>query len=138
MTKPSDFIFNSDYLALAETGRSELFVAIPPMAYNQNLGRDVATSYSVDLNCPATTGAIDEFQITYNGDTFYSDQIFNTSYEISQGVWSSSWILKIYRKNSKQISILVWYFPQAGTSGGTTPPISINISVCSFRPPNLF
>jgi hypothetical protein len=33
---------------------------------------------------------------------------------------------------------MVYFFPQAEVSGTTTPQISLNITVCSFRPPNVF
>lgn len=138
MTKPSDFIFNSDYLALAETSRNKFFVSIPPMSYTQYQGWDFPISYSVDLNCQATTGAIDQFQLEYNGNTFYGDQIIYPAYEISSGVYSNNWTLSVFRKNANQITVMVYFFPQAEVTGTTTPQITLNISVCSFKPPNVF
>ena len=137
MTKPSDFIFNSDYLALAETSRRSLFVSIPPMDYTQYQGWDFPISYTVDLDCPAVTGAIDQFQLGYNGTTFYGDQIIYNAYEISSGVWSNNWVLSVVRKNANQIEVMVYFFPQSEVSGTKTPQITLNIAVCSFKPPNI-
>jgi len=142
MTKPSDFIFNSDYLALAETARQDFDVFIPSMNYNinPNTGFDKITIWSTTLNCPVDKSAIESFQLTYNGKTFVTDSIY------SMAPWKATpgglfdppyWILSVYRKDANTLEVKVFFRPEIQSEGDRTPQINLNIAVCSFRPPNV-
>lgn len=142
MTKPSDFIFNSDYLALAETGRQSFYVSVPSFGYDQREGFDAVTFYNVDLTTDEVVkGSIDEFYVTINGQhTFFGDTYSSlTLYPGPPGVFDDAhWFLELYRVNSKTIRVALVYIPELWSQGAKTDAITLNITVCSFRPPNVF
>jgi hypothetical protein len=136
MTKPSDFIFNSDYLALAETNRQTFFVSVPPFSYDQDQGYDTTTYYTVDLTTKASEkSSIDEFYVTINGQTTFFGDVFVSVNSTSQVAY---WFLWLQRVNKTTVRVTIMYQPAPSSQGATTPPITLNITVCSFRPPNVF
>lgn len=140
MTKPSDFIFNSDYLSLAETNRGAFNVVIPSMPYDQFGGFDTVTQYTTTIQYTATASAIDEFQITYDGKTWFGDSIYNPFYSTGPGPYdySPSWIVLIYRKSATTLEIKAVFTPAHESTGAQTPMLAFYIKACSFRPPNVF
>lgn len=138
MTKPNDFIFNSDYLSLAETDRKNFTIVIPAMPYTQVSGFDSTTQYSTTIQCKATASAIDEFQITYNGKTWFGDSLYYPPHFTGVYEWEPYWILIIHRKDADSIELNAIFVPSYESSGATTPLLTLGITVCSFRPPNVF
>lgn len=142
MTKPSEFIFNSDYLALAETGRQSFFVTVPSFGYDQKSGFDAVTFYNVDLTTKdAVKGSIDEFYVTINGQhTFFGDTYSSLSvYPGPPGVFDDAhWFMEIDRINKTTLRVSFVFVPELWSQGAATEPITLNITVCSFRPPNVF
>lgn len=141
MTKPSDFIFNSDYLALAETGRRSLVLSVPPMTYTQSAGFDSTTLWSATLNCPVGDSSVESFQITYNGKTYTTNSIYSLApWKI---IWpalteDAHWIMEVFRKDRDTLQANFVFIPEWESQGDMTPLINLQIDVCSFKPPNVF
>lgn len=143
MTKPSDFIFNSDYLALAETSRESFYVSVPSMGYTQTSDNyDDVTFWHTDLTTKeAEKSSIDEYyvkinnQYTFFGDTFSSLSVFPGP----PGVFDDAhWFMEINRINKNTLRVSFVFVPEWYSQGQTTSPVTLNISVCSFKPPNVF
>ena len=145
MTKPSDFIFNSDYLALAETGRNQYKLILPARGYDQvTYGQnqfDQITFYTTTLNCPVDKSAIESYQVTYNGKTFLTDTIYSLApwNTTPGGVFDPAyWLFVINRKDANTLEIKMVFVPELWSEGATIPALTFDISVCSFKPPNVF
>lgn len=141
MTKPSDFIFNSDYLALAENNKQTFNVSVPSMSYTQSQGYDSNTLWHTDLTTnPAETGSIDEFYISVAGQTFFGDTISSTSLAPSAPIQyiDPRWYMEVDRINNTKIRVSFYFIPKYQVHGTVTNAISATIKLVSFKPPNVF
>ena len=142
MTKPSDFIFSSDYLALAESNKQIFFLNIPSIHYNQDQqGYDTTTSWSTDITTnQSDKGSIDEFYVTINDKTYFGD-IFSTSFLNAltpTPYLGAQWFAQIERISTTKIKLSFVFVPDYQVQGTTTTPMAITIRLVSFKPPNVF
>lgn len=142
--KPNRFIANSDYLALAETGKKSQNIKFTPVAHEvayydprdptyvlfSPVGRVVKT-----ISVPAVKGAIEQAQITYFGVTYAGNELF---YPLSN---SESWIVQVARVDANTINVTFghWTSDFVKTSIDDppyTPEVEFDIAIATFRPPN--
>ena len=126
MTKPSDFILNSDYLALAQTGSAEGMAVFAAETFPAG----TAYTRTADFTVPATPGAIDMFLVSRNGD----DYTIGSSRTISMN--SPNLWISIYRLNATTIRVMLREFTNT-TGGYSMPTQTIRVKVSSFKPPNV-
>lgn len=142
--KPNRFIANSDYLALAETGKTAQHIQFTPVAHDvayydprdptyvlfSPVGRVVKT-----ISAPAVKGAIEQVQVTYLGVTYAGNEFFNP---ISR---DESWIVQVARIDANTINVTLghWTNDFVKTSIDDppyTPEVEFDIAIATFRPPN--
>lgn len=141
MTKPSDFILNSDYLTIAQASTTSPYtVYFPSRAFPTNAG--IINSFHVDQEIPSTAvvGAVDRIAIEYNGTRYVADTINKPAdplleYELE---YDQFWVLTVFRKDRTTLVARVTYFPPTRSSSvPSTPALTFTISATSFRPPNV-
>ena len=126
MTKPNDFILNTDYLALAQTSKEEFMAVFPSETFSGGQAHD----RTVDFNIKATQGAIDRVLISRNNSDFVvGSKLFVSN---SPTLWFS-----VYRTDPSTVRVRLHVYT-ASASGYTMPTQTLKIKVVSFRPPNLF
>lgn len=126
MTKPSDFIINSDYLSIAEFDRNELTVITPPRTI------EVYDTYEFERNfsVPAQYGTIDRVQISMDGTNYCPSA--NARFDFSDHyVW-----IKVNRTSATNINVLVG-IKNLVDSQISVPTKTININIASFKAPNV-
>ena len=127
MTKPSNFILNSDYLALAQTDTEEL------TAYFLQETFPAGQSYTrtQDFTVPESQGAIDMFLISLNG----ADYVLGASLTVS--VMQPYLEFIVLRTSPTNIQIQLHEYTSQ-TGGYDMPMQTVKVKVASFKPPNLF
>lgn len=141
MTKPSDFILNSDFLTIAQASVTEPFtIYFPAQTFPVISG--LMHSFSVDrqINSAAVPGAVDRISIVYNGTRIVGnridkapDPIFGEEIEYDQ-----FWTLLIFRKDRNTLTArCTFYPPTSAQTVPSTPSLTFTISATSFRPPNV-
>lgn len=132
MTRPSDFILNSDYLSIAQTGRSEYTATFGGGTLQPGGSPGDYIVQHADFTIQSEPGSIDRIMIsTNNGDFYIGSQ---TSFEAAPLAYGS---LDVYRisKNIVRADMIV---ANSSDYVNTFPPMSFRIKVTSFRPPNVF
>jgi hypothetical protein len=141
MTKPSNFILNSDYLTIAQASSTEPYtVYFASQPFPTTAG--VINSFHIDQEIPsnAVAGAVDRVVIEYNGTRYVADRIDKPAdplleYELE---YDQFWILTVFRKDRTTLVARVTYFPPTRSSSvPSTPALTFTISATSFRPPNV-
>lgn len=143
MTKPSDFIFNSDYLTLAQVSKTAPYtVHYPSRVYPTEGGQMKPISVEYEIISPAVAGAIDRIQITYKGITYNSSQYYRPPNVVISGgnYWQDQyWVFTVYRKNQKTLVARCDFVPPLSASPvPSTSDLTFIVSAVSFRPPNVF
>ena len=127
MTKPSNFIMNSDYLSLTQKDNSEFTVIFAPESFPAGQG----TTRTQDITVSSLKGAIDEVMISLNGG----------DYRVGSGITldSNSPFLTfyVYRVNPTTLRVRLWVYPP-GSGSYSMPLQTLKIHVSSFFPPNVF
>ena len=127
MTKPKDFIFNSDYLALAQTDKNEFTAIFPAESFPGGYTYDRTQDFTV----PYTPGAIDMFLLSLNGG----------DYTLGNAITIESHIYELYifasRIDARTIRVRLHEF-NSQTSGYNMPMQTVKVKLTSFAPPNLF
>lgn len=141
--KQADFILNSDFLTIAQTGSMEPYtVTFPSRTFPTSGTNMLEFSTEYDVIYPAVQGAIGRFIIVYNGKKVFGNMIFRTPDIIEVGGDTGEdqhWILTVYRKNANTITIRGDFIPPfKATSVPSTPTLTFTVSGVSFRPPNVF
>lgn len=127
MTKPSDFIMNSDYLSLAQTSSDELTAYFPQATVQAG---QPYTTYQ-DFQVKATTGAVDMFLVSING----SNYAIGPEYALS----STAPFLSIIAFRNTPSTIRVQVHAFTSQSGGyVMPTLTVKLKISSFKPPNVF
>lgn len=127
MTKPNDFILNSDYLSLAQTSTEEFTATFPAETFPAGTPYD----RTQDFRVKSTPGAIDMILTSLNGGNY----TLGAYITISSG--SPTLTIFISRINSTTMRVrLHEYTNQSG--GYSMPTQSIKIKLASFNPPNVF
>lgn len=151
MTKPSDFIMNTDYLTIAQASKMDPFTVIfPPQLFPATAEHPdpYTTIYTLhpfhseqEIIAPTLAGAIDRFIIEYNSQKYVANQLMRSgditisggNYAVDQG-----WLLTIFRKDANKIVVRCDYSPPTKASSiPSSPSLTFKISVTSFRPPNV-
>lgn len=127
MTKPSDFILNSDYLALTQTSKSEFTAFFPsetfPGGYMYNRTQDFTVPY--------LAGAIDTFLLSLNGSKYMIGACLLVDAN------SPSIEFSVYRVNPNTIRVRLHEF-NSDHNGYTMPDQTLKVKVNSFIPPDTF
>lgn len=127
MTKPNDFTLNTDYLALAQTDKTEFTVYFPAETFSPGYAHD----RTQDFRVPYSKGAIDMFLMSLNGGTYVLGA------EIIASTTSPSLIFYVSRINPQTIRVRLHEF--TSQSGGYSMPMqTVKVKVCSFKPPDTF
>ena len=124
MTKPSDFILNTDYLALAQTNTAEFTAVFAAETFPSGQAND----RSQDFTVPASKGTIDRVLISINGGdyTVGSRLVLSTIPALS---------IYVYRPNATTIRVRLHEF---GSSSYSMPMQTVKVKVSSFKSPNIF
>lgn len=127
MTKPNDFILNSDYLALAQTNKSEFTAIFPAESFQPGYPYDRTQDFTV----PYSPGAIDLCMVSING----GDYVVGSSITLSMNY--PILIVTIMRVDSKTMRVNLHEF-NSRTGGYDMPMQTVKVKVASFKPPNVF
>lgn len=142
--KPNRFITNSDYLALAETGKKTQHIKFTPVAHDVAYYDPLNPTYALfspvgrvvkTISFPAVKGAIEQVQVTYLGTTYAGNEFFNP---ISR---DESWIIQVARVDANTVNVTLghWTNDFVKTSINDppyTPELEFDIAIATFRPPN--
>ena len=126
MTKPSNFIMNSDYLSLAQKNTTETTIVFAQEHFEPG-----SYDRTQDITVPAIAGAIDEIMISRNG----GDYKLGNSLVVTPN--SPSLGFTIYRPNPSTLRIVLHTF-NSQSGGYSMPTQTLKIRVSSFLPPNVF
>ena len=134
MTKPSSFILNSDYLALAQVDNQTYTVNVA----GGTLAQNGYTEQNFDFTTSSQSGAIDRIVIK-NG----SNEYLLGAYMRLEPSWNTSYtdnvagFLQVFRTSSTNIR--AQFMLQNFSSGSASyPAMTFTIKVSRFLPPNLF
>jgi hypothetical protein len=126
--RPSDFILNSDYLSIAQTGRNTFTLTIgggtlPVNGYSEQ---------NLDFPINAVTGAIDRIMISKDSGNYRLGSVM-TAYPNNDVRCD----VAVYRNASNTLRAQVIL---QNYSGGTAtyPSMTFGIKVSTFMPPNVF
>ena len=142
MTKPSDFILNSDYLTISQASTTNPYtVYYPSQLFPVSAGVMNSFHLDRDIPSPAVAGAVDRVSIEYNGTRYVGDRIDKPADPIIvQGEleYDQCWTLVVYRKNKNTlVASVMFYPPTRSESVPSSPSLTFTISATSFRPPNV-
>lgn len=127
MTKPNQFIANSDYLSLAQKNTLDYNVTFPSESIPS--GNNITRTH--DITVPSIKGAIDEIMISRNGGDYLLG-----NYLVIQGGPPS---LSIFLFRPSPGTLRIRLFSSNGTMNSWTMPTqTLSIRVSSFLPPNIF
>lgn len=126
MTKPSNFILNSDYLTLAQYGETSYTIYVP--AGNTSVALNMTRNFTV----PSQTGALDRVLISVDGQTTVGTaaDFQLSSLDIGGG------IIQVYRISSSVMQAKIYSLSYGVTAD--YPAHTITIQVACFKPPNIF
>lgn len=144
MTKPNNFIANSDFLALAQTGRSDEFVVNFPAKVYPSQGYNFwdADNYQ-DFYFPTVKGAIDKYRIKIDGASWVIGNSLTQVPNFNQNTMQNEnggYMILIYRLNANTIRVRCVRIAPGGTFSAvpTAPAVSLRVRGVAFRPPNAF
>lgn len=126
MTKVKDFIMNTDFLSLAQTGTAE-FTAYFPAAHF--IGGQAYDSHQ-DFTLQTTNGAIDRVLISRNGGPYTIGNMLTIDANPALSVF-------VFRPNASTLRIRLYGYTSS-SSGYDMPAQTIKVKISSFRPPNVF
>lgn len=126
MTKASDFIMNTDFLALAQTGTAEFTAYFPSGTFTPGQPYEQTQDFSLK----ATNGAIDRILISRNGGAYTVGNSLTISTNPALSIF-------VFRPNASTLRIRLYGYT-ASSSGYTMPAQTIKVKVSSFKPPNVF
>lgn len=132
MTKPSDFIENTDYLALAQISTKELTAVFGPATYDGDYTWHTRTA---DFTVTSVKGALDRVLISINGGDYYVARQVVVPLEPIQQQTTNRYVVQVVRTDPATIRVLLGGY---GHSTFTIPTLTIKVKVSSFMPPNTF
>ena len=127
MTKPSNFIANSDYLSLAQKSTTEFTVVFPQEHFPGGYSYD----RTQDITVPSINGAIDEIMISHNGSDYYLG-----NYLVIESN-SPSLSFYVYRPAPDKLRVRLHTYNSA-IGGYDMPTQTIKVRASSYLPPNVF
>lgn len=127
MTKPNDFIFNSDYLALAQTDKTEFTAYFAAETFSPGNAHDRTQDFTV----PSSQGAIDMCLMSINNDDYLlaHRRVISAFPSLAQ--------FTVYRTGPQTIRVRLHVFTSQ-TGGYSMPMQTVKVKVCSFKPPDVF
>lgn len=132
MTKPNNFILNSDYLTLAEAGKTEFTAYFPAASFTPGQAYNAQQDFTV----PSSQGAIDMCLISLNGADYKSASIIDLSHlSGSQPLYFLA--IRVYRVGATTMRVSLHGFTNY-TYGYDMPMQTVKVKVSSFKPPNVF
>lgn len=142
MTKPSEFILNSDYLTIAQASTTKPYTVYYPSQTFPTSG-NIINSFHIDqdISSPAVTGAVDRVAIEYNGVRYVADSIEKAADPITvdnELEYDQFWVLTVFRKDKNTLTARCTFYPPTRTHTiPSSPSLTFTISATSFRPPNI-
>lgn len=127
MTKPNNFITNSDYLSLAQNNTTEFTVVFPQEHFPEGYTYD----RTQDITVPSIKGAIDEFMISLNGSDYYLG-----GYLVVESN-SPSLSFYVYRPSPDTLRVRLHTFNSV-IGGYDMPMQTVKVRASSYLPPNVF
>lgn len=127
MTKPSEFILNSDYLALAQTGTTEFTAYFSAETFSAGSTHIRTRDFAV----ASSQGSIDTTLISLNG----GDYILGSHLTDNAMQPTMSFFVRRTSPTNIQVQLRVY----TSYSGGYDMPAqTVKVKVSSFKPPNVF
>ena len=141
MTQPSNFIFNSDYLTLAQVSKTDPYtIYFPPQQFPTH-GQTIDSFHiDRDIPSPAVAGAVDRIMIEYGGVKYVADEIRKPADPImgEEIYYDQFWILTVYRKNKTTLTARCTFYPPTQSQTiPTSPSLTFTVSATSFKAPNV-
>ena len=127
MTKPSNFILNSDYLALAQTGTTEFTAYFSA----ENFSAGQTHIRTRDFTVQSSQGSIDMVLISLNG----GDYILGSRLTESTMQPTMSFFVRRTSPTNIQVQLRLY---TSRTGGYSMPLQTVKVKVSSFKPPNIF
>ena len=127
--KPSDFIMNTDYLALAQSGKFEFTATFP----SETFAHGNSYSRERDFSVPSTKGAIDRVLISQNGGNY----VIGNYYLIPYNSITDTVSITVFRVNANTLRVRL-YAHVGGSSDFVMPAQTIKVKISCFQPPNVF
>ncbi len=124
--KPNNFQINSEYLSLALQSTSEHNMTVPA---GQLV--DGGWEWSTTFNVAQQVGAMDSYQLTFNGQTMVGSTFYINPSDIAAEV-------AVYRSAPGVITVGVRFYGMTGNNTtGRWDAFNLSLHVDSFKPPNL-
>ena len=124
--KPNNFVFNTDYLSLAQTNKVDLTAIFAAETFPAGQ----AHNRYQDLTVSSSQGAIDRVLISRNG----GDYIIGSNLTIST---FPDVQISVYRTSPTNLRVRLHVFTNQ-TGGYSMPMQTLSIKLTSFKPPNIF
>lgn len=135
MTKPSDFILNSDYLSLAQTGSKEITAYFPAETFPAGYQYTRTQDFTVE----PSKGAIDMFLISLNGADYVLgasliDSLIGTDWQGQSHDYNLEFL--VIRTNPTTIQVQLHEY-NTSPNGYSMPTQTVKVKVSSFKAPNV-
>lgn len=129
MTKPNDFILNSDYLPLMQVNNAEFTAYFPA----ETIPSGSAWERTQDFTVPASSGAVDTILMSLDGSNYIVGGVIVPPDQQSHVIMSIS----VYRQSPTTMRVKIRAY--TSISGGYLMPAkTVKVKVSSFRPPDVF
>ena len=130
MTRPSDFILNSDYLTIAQTDKTEQTVTIG--------GGTVTTQTNItqDFMYKSTPGTVSRFMIRAGTDDFTlgNELVVKPVWDANDKVLGN---IRVYRVDDSTCRFSLTYQNMSGNPSSTFPAMTYTIKIVNFKSPNV-
>ena len=124
MTRPSNFILNSDYLALAQYDKNSAFVTVP----SGSISGYSAYYITRDFTVPSSSNSLDRFYVSLDQNTW---RLGHYTRDINANL---SEVILVSRTGKNKITVAVVLLGMPNESWSAH---NIYVRVCSFKPPNI-
>lgn len=125
MTKPSNFIMNTDYLSIAQTYKNSYTYVVPPGTIPASGQVIQHTDFAIEPQ----NGAVDQIMISLDSGNLRVGQAY--AVDLPSGVGA---VLHVDRTAANNLRAQVTI---NGTASTSYPVMTFTIKVVSFKPPNI-
>ena len=130
MTKPSDFIMNTDYLTLAQSGKYGFTATFP----SETFAPGNSYTRTRDFSVPSIKGALDRVLISQNGGNYVIGSYYLIPYDDNV---LKSVSITVFRANSSTVRVRL-FVHVGGGENFVMPAQTIKVKISCFQPPNVF
>lgn len=130
MTRPNDFVLNTDYLALAQTSREEFTASFGAESYPGG----AAVTRQHDFKVKSTPGSVDRILISRNGGDFTVGPSITIPL-MTGGFTDGFATIWVYRLDASTVRVRLRI---DASQAHTVPAQTIKVKLASFNPPNVF